>query len=85
MLHNRFRNVLLDLRSAQETELSHLSEEVALPASLVVVLHRGLVLLGFDSWRKQGEIPGGDWGSARPGARRPSESCSRRPASWTPF
>jgi 8-oxo-dGTP diphosphatase len=59
MLQDRFGNVLLDLRSAQETELSHLSEDVALTASLVVVIHRGLVLLGFDSWRKQWEVPGG--------------------------
>jgi 8-oxo-dGTP pyrophosphatase MutT (NUDIX family) len=46
---------LVDFRFATEEELAHL----AVPASLVVVAHANTVLMMFDSWRKQWELPGG--------------------------
>jgi 8-oxo-dGTP diphosphatase len=53
-------NALVDLRFvAGEQELVRLAERVPVPASLVVVAHAGAVLMMFDSWRKQWELPGG--------------------------
>jgi 8-oxo-dGTP diphosphatase len=46
---------LVDFRFAAEEELAHL----VVPASLVVVAHANTVLMMFDSWRKQWELPGG--------------------------
>ncbi|MGH3876954.1 MAG: NUDIX hydrolase [Actinophytocola sp.] len=42
-----------------EEDLTHLVEQVPVPASLVVAAHAGAVLMMFDSWRKQWELPGG--------------------------
>lgn len=39
--------------------MTRLIEQVALPASLVVVTHADAVLMMFDSWRKEWELPGG--------------------------
>jgi 8-oxo-dGTP pyrophosphatase MutT (NUDIX family) len=46
-------NVLVGLRFVAE------DERVPMPASLVVVTHAGAVLMMFDSWRRQWELPGG--------------------------
>ncbi|MEU0883347.1 NUDIX hydrolase [Lentzea sp. NPDC005914] len=59
-------NALVDFRFAAEEELARLVERVAVPASLVVVTHADTVLMMFDSWRKQWELPGG--------MREPSET-----------
>lgn len=50
---------MVDFRVVAEEELTRLDEQVALPASLVVVTHADAVLMVFDSWRKQWELPGG--------------------------
>ena len=50
-------NALVEFRFVAEEELARLVEQV--PASLVVAVHAGAVLMMFDSWRKQWEIPGG--------------------------
>jgi 8-oxo-dGTP diphosphatase len=54
-IRDRVGNVLIDVRRCVEAELTGV--EVA--ASLVVVTHAGAILMLFDSWRKQWEIPGG--------------------------
>lgn len=58
-IHDRAGNALVDFRLVAEEELARLGERVAVPASLVVVTHADAVLMMFDSWRKQWELPGG--------------------------
>ena len=54
-VRDRVGNTLVDIRVVAEQELG----EVAVPASLVVVRHADGVLLVFDRWRRQWELPGG--------------------------
>ncbi len=56
---DRSGNALVDFRFVTEQELACLVEQVTVPASLVVVGHADTVLMVFDSWRKQWELPGG--------------------------
>jgi 8-oxo-dGTP diphosphatase len=49
-IRDRVGNALVDIR--------FIAEE-AVPASLVVVLHGDAVLMMFDAWREQWELPGG--------------------------
>lgn len=59
-IRDRAGNTLIDFRVVPEEELAHLTEHVAMPASLVVVTTaRRAALMVFDSWRKQWELPGG--------------------------
>ncbi|HKS43815.1 MAG TPA: NUDIX hydrolase [Amycolatopsis sp.] len=58
-IRDRAGNALADLRFITEEELARLVEQVPVPASLVVVSHADAVLMMFDSWRKQWELPGG--------------------------
>ncbi|MFC4857218.1 NUDIX hydrolase [Actinophytocola glycyrrhizae] len=58
-IRDRAGNNLIDLRVVPESELTRLGEQVPLPASLVVVVHAGAVLMVFDRWRKEWELPGG--------------------------
>lgn len=58
-IRDRAGNALVDFRFITEDELARLDEQVAVPASLVVVSHAETVLMMFDSWRKQCELPGG--------------------------
>jgi 8-oxo-dGTP pyrophosphatase MutT (NUDIX family) len=58
-IHDRAGNALLDFRFVAEEELPRLIEMMPMPASLVVVTHANAVLMMFDSWRKQWEVPGG--------------------------
>jgi 8-oxo-dGTP diphosphatase len=58
-IRDRAGNALVDFRFITEEELARLVEQVAVPASLVVVSHADAVLMMFDSWRKQWELPGG--------------------------
>ncbi|MEV7045067.1 NUDIX hydrolase [Amycolatopsis sp. NPDC051061] len=58
-IRDRAGNALVDFRSVTEQELACLVEQVIVPASLVVVGHSDAVLMIFDSWRKQWELPGG--------------------------
>jgi 8-oxo-dGTP diphosphatase len=58
-IHDRAGNALIDFRFVADEELAQLAERVAVPASLVVVTHARAVLMMFDSWRKQWELPGG--------------------------
>jgi 8-oxo-dGTP diphosphatase len=55
MITDRAGNALLDVRVVAEEELTG----QAVPASLVVATHAGAVLMLFDSWRKEWELPGG--------------------------
>jgi 8-oxo-dGTP diphosphatase len=57
-IRDRAGNALVDVRFVGEVELAGLVEQ-AIPASLVVVVHAGAVLMVFDSWRTQWELPGG--------------------------
>jgi 8-oxo-dGTP pyrophosphatase MutT (NUDIX family) len=50
---------LVDFRFVTEEELARLDRHVAVPASLVVATHANAVLMMFDNWRKQWELPGG--------------------------
>jgi 8-oxo-dGTP diphosphatase len=54
-IRDRVGNTLVDFRAVTEDELAR----VAVPASLVVVTHADKVLMMFDSWRKEWELPGG--------------------------
>lgn len=58
-IRDRAGNALVDFRFVTEEELTRLVEQVAVPASLVVVTHADTVLMMFDSWRRQWELPGG--------------------------
>ena len=58
-IHDRAGNALVDFRFVAEEELPRLVEDLPMPASLVVVSCAAAVLLMFDSWRKQWELPGG--------------------------
>jgi 8-oxo-dGTP pyrophosphatase MutT (NUDIX family) len=54
-LRDREGNTLVDIRFVTEDELAGMT----IPASLVVVRHGDAVLMIFDSWRRQWELPGG--------------------------
>jgi 8-oxo-dGTP diphosphatase len=58
-VRDRRGNALVGFRFATEQELAGLVEQVTVPASLVVVGHKDTVLMIFDSWRRQWELPGG--------------------------
>ncbi|WP_409491281.1 NUDIX hydrolase [Amycolatopsis sp. cmx-11-12] len=58
-IRDRAGNTLVDFRFVAEEELGRLVEQVAVPASLVVATHADAVLMIFDSWRRQWELPGG--------------------------
>jgi 8-oxo-dGTP diphosphatase len=58
-LHDRAGNVLVALQALAEPELSALDSEVPVAASFVVVVLNGAILMIFDSWRRQWELPGG--------------------------
>ena len=58
-IRDRAGNALVGFRVVAEEELTRLGEQVALPASLVVVTLADAVLMVFDSWRKHWELPGG--------------------------
>jgi 8-oxo-dGTP diphosphatase len=52
-------NVLVDIHFVAESDLGLLERQLPMPASLVVVRFEGSVLMIFDSWRRQWELPGG--------------------------
>jgi 8-oxo-dGTP diphosphatase len=58
-IYDRAGNALVDVRFVAEEDLGRLDAQVAVPASLVVVTHAAAVLMMFDGWRKQWELPGG--------------------------
>lgn len=53
-IRDRAGNALIGFRAIAEDELPR-----QVPASLVVVVHAGAVLMMFDSWRRAWELPGG--------------------------
>jgi 8-oxo-dGTP diphosphatase len=63
-VRDRAGNALVGFRRAAEEELGG---QAAMPAALVVVSHAATVLMMFDSWRAQWELPGG--------MREPGESA----------
>lgn len=71
-IHDRIGNALVGFRFVTEADLTVLDERTPLAASLVAVVHRNTVLMVFDSWRKQWELPGG--------TREPAETPSRTAA-----
>ncbi|MGN9907692.1 NUDIX hydrolase [Phytohabitans sp. LJ34] len=54
-IRDRVGNTLVDFRFLAEKDLG----QVPMPASLVVATYANAVLMIFDSWRKQWELPGG--------------------------
>jgi 8-oxo-dGTP diphosphatase len=58
-IRDRAGNALTGLRFGAEDELTQPVVPLAMPASLVVVIHANTVLMMFDSWREQWELPGG--------------------------
>jgi 8-oxo-dGTP diphosphatase len=58
-IRDRAGNALVGFRSGGEDELVRPVGLLAMPASLVVVIHANTVLMMFDSWRKHWELPGG--------------------------
>lgn len=52
-------NVLVDVRFAAESDLGTWEHRLPIPAALVVVRFEGLVLMVFNVWRQQWELPGG--------------------------
>lgn len=52
-------NVLVGIRFVAESDLDVLERRLPMPASLVVVHCEDSVLMIFDSWRRQWELPGG--------------------------
>jgi 8-oxo-dGTP diphosphatase len=58
-IRDRAGNTLVGFRFVTEQDLACLVEQVTVPASLVVVGHADTVLMIFDSWRRQWELPGG--------------------------
>lgn len=58
-LRDNAGNALVGFRFAAESELACLDKRIPLPMSLVVVVLAGRVLMVFDRWRRQWELPGG--------------------------
>ncbi|MDQ0678325.1 8-oxo-dGTP diphosphatase [Arthrobacter pascens] len=56
---DRSGNELLAIDLVDEFELSEPHHEAALPLSLVVLRHAGKVLMIFNRWRQEWELPGG--------------------------
>ena len=57
-IRDRVGNTLTGFRVVTNAELERLDDRVAVPASVVVVEHAGGVLMVFDGWRQQWELPG---------------------------
>ncbi|MFC5055437.1 NUDIX hydrolase [Saccharothrix xinjiangensis] len=68
-IRDRAGNALTGFRSVSEAELRRLGGRDVVPAALVVVEHAGSVLMVFDAWRADWELPGG--------GREPGESARR--------
>jgi 8-oxo-dGTP diphosphatase len=52
-------NVLVDVRFVAESDLGMLERRLPMPASLIVVRFGNSVLMLFNGWRQQWELPGG--------------------------
>jgi 8-oxo-dGTP diphosphatase len=52
-------NVLVDVRVVAESALGMWERQLPMPASLVVVRFEGAVLMVFNGWRGEWELPGG--------------------------
>jgi 8-oxo-dGTP pyrophosphatase MutT (NUDIX family) len=59
LLHDDAGNALVGFRFAAEAELAVLDDRIALVLSLIVVTLAGRILMVFDRWRNQWELPGG--------------------------
>jgi 8-oxo-dGTP diphosphatase len=59
-IRDRAGNALIGFRFGVEDELVRPVGRSVMPASLVVVIHANAVLMMFDSWRKEWELPGGN-------------------------
>lgn len=58
-LRDQVGNVLVDLRMIEESDLPTLGSRIPLLASFIVVVLDTTILMIFDSWRRQWELPGG--------------------------
>ena len=58
-LHDPLGNALVGFRFAAESELAVLNDGIPMAFSLVVVTLADCMLMVFDRWRKQWELPGG--------------------------
>jgi 8-oxo-dGTP diphosphatase len=72
-------NVLVDFHVVEEFELFTLDSRVPLPASFIVVVFDGTILMIFDRWRQQWELPGG----MREGDETPRQTAVRELAEET--
>ncbi|MGH3813373.1 MAG: NUDIX hydrolase [Pseudonocardiaceae bacterium] len=58
-VHDDDGNVLADFRFVAESDLGMLERWLPMPASLIVVRFGDSVLMLFNGWRRQWELPGG--------------------------
>lgn len=58
-VHDHNGNVLVDVRVVAESDLEIWERRLPMPASLVVVRFKSSVLMVFNGWRRQWELPGG--------------------------
>lgn len=84
-IRDRVGNALVDVRFGAEEGLACPVRRSSMPASLVVVIHAKTVLMMFDSWRKEWELPGGSREHGETARQARCVNCLRRPASrrWT--
>lgn len=80
-IRDRVGNTLTDIRFVTETELMRLAEHTAAPASVVVVSHGDDVLMMFNRWRQQWELPGGMREQGETARQAAVRNYARRPAS----
>jgi 8-oxo-dGTP diphosphatase len=59
-LRDQVGNVLVDFHVVEESDLPTLDSQLPLPASFIVVLFGNNILMVFDRWRRQWELPGGN-------------------------
>jgi len=65
-IRDRAGNTMTGFRAVTGVELEGMDHLASVAAAVVVVEHAGAVLMMFDSWRRQWELPGG--------AREPGET-----------
>ncbi|MCC8247081.1 NUDIX hydrolase [Saccharothrix luteola] len=58
-IRDRAGNALVGFRTVVDGELESLGDRDVVPAALVVVEYAGAVLMVFDAWRREWELPGG--------------------------
>jgi 8-oxo-dGTP diphosphatase len=78
-LRDQAGNVLADFHVIKESELPTLDSRIPLPASFIVVMFGNTILMIFDRWRRQWELPGGN----REAGETPRQAAMRELAEET--